>query len=227
LIELTLLREIKEMYVVAILSVTSYLDVTRREVSPLLWYFSSKLILPLTLYEVYELTKLYGIELLKLPLILNALIIGMYLVLYVLGLFGGADLGAISFMALATPLLSTSRGFVPVPFFAGYLGSLFQLLFLISYTLILNLRSPEGYRGPKALFRVRMKVKELQRRRWWFVTEGKGLRGFSIEAWPHYEAAVIAGSRGEKAITEASPGMPHIPFLLIGYLITLALGIVA
>ncbi len=218
-----LLIKIMGIYVVAMLSLSALWDIKKREVNPLFWYLTSKLALPIGIWELFYLYKDYGKGITEYILTLNLIMIIIYTIFYIIGLLGGADVGALVFSFISTPYIIFKKIFLPTAFISGFFGSLFQLVFYALYLCILNLRSPIGYRDLRCFIRIRVRVEYLLNRKWWFISKARTLSGFSIEEWPHYRIAEAAYSKGLDGVVEASPGIPHIPFYLIGYILSILL----
>jgi hypothetical protein len=216
---------LKELYTLTALALASIWDIRRREVDILVWYLSIKIILPVTLYEVLLLKNLGYFYYIKVSLVIDVLILLLYLVLYLFDLIGGSDVWALALITVSLPYLylNTFKMYIPVTLITAFLASFFQLLFYGIYVCINNLKSPVGYRGLKCLIKLRTKAEDLLKRRWWFLTQGESLGKFSIEEWPYERLALIIGTKGKEAEVEATPGIPHIPFLTLGYILTLVI----
>ena len=219
----------REFFLLAILLVASYWDLKKREINPDLWYLSAKISLPFTIYGTYLDLKTFARGLIKISILLDLVVILLYLGLFLLGFMGGADVGAVIVTALSVPYLKLRIGhttfFMPVAFLVAFLGSLLQLLWHAVMVCNLNLRFPEGFRGIKCPLRLRVKIKRLLKLRWWFLYGGKFFEEFSLEEWPHYRIAEVMKSRGPDAVVEAVPGMPHVFFYMLGYVIVFAMSI--
>lgn len=221
----------RELFLLAILLIASYWDLKKREINPDLWYLSAKISLPFTIYGTYLDLKTFASakELIKVSILLDLVITFLYLGLFLLGFMGGADVGAVVVTALTIPYLKIriehTAFFIPVAFLVAFLGSLLQLLWHAVMVCSLNLRFPEGFRGIKCPLRLRVKIKRLLKLRWWFLYGGKFFEEFSLEEWPHYRIAEAMKSKGPDAVVEATPGMPHIFFYMLGYIIVFVMNI--
>ena len=219
----------RELFLLAILLIASYWDLKKREINPDLWYLSAKISLPFTIYGAYLDLRAFSKEFIKISILLDLVVVALYIALFLLGFMGGADVGAVVVTALAVPYLKLRFRYamflIPVAFVVAFLGSLLQLLWHAIIVCTLNLRFPEGFRGIRCPIRLRVKVKRLLKLRWWFLYGGKFFEEFSLEEWPHYRIAEVIESRGPDAIVEATPGMPHIFFYMLGYLVILIISL--
>lgn len=218
----TVLNLGRGIYLLIILSIASYWDLKRREINPDLWYISIKTSLPFTIYSVYLSFKSPIEGFIRIAIILDVTVVLLYIILFLIGFIGGADVGAVVLTAIAMPYLDVEKFHMipalPIVFIVAFIGSILQIIWNIGYVCTLNLKFPEGFKGIKCPLRLRVKARRLLRMRWWFLYSGKFLEEFSLEEWPHYRIAETIESKGEETPIEVVPGMPHILFYTIGYL---------
>ena len=209
---------LQEVYVLIVLVIAGLLDVVYREIEPLYWYIASKAGALLVLAEASYGASLYGGEyyyMVMVYLLLSLVPVIVVLALYRLCMIGGADVGAIAFIAVTLPLHAGSL----VP--PIYLIIIYTLAPMAAYSAYIYLARCKGplircLRGP-----VVVDTRELLVRReymWWMPSVG----GCSIGLYK--DEAVFRRYKGLKRRVEASPGNPYVSFIAVAYIIFLFIG---
>jgi len=191
-----------QLYVAVVLGVAAALDAIYREVDPELWLASLPLALVLGAASIY--TRGYPGPL-WLPYAMGGLLFLAVTALYLLGLIGGADVGAVALLWLGVPVAGEV-----LP--ALYTSLLYSAPLAAGYYLV----KLGGKCGLSCVVRgYRVRGEELLGMRWW------APRGYRLEADVH-ELVAVEGLYG--SYVRASPLLPWVTVLYLGYLASLALG---
>lgn len=205
-------------YVGLVLLIAGVLDAVYREVEPLYWYIATKAGILVSIAVAGYGASLYGggyYYLLLVYTLLSLIPVAVVGVLYKLCMIGGADVGAIAFIALSMPVVEWSL-LPPV-----YLILLYTLVPLIAYNIYVSLRHCRGLRAGclKGSIDVdRDSLLSSKEYRWWMPeVEGCSIEGYKDELVFRYHG-------GSSGTVKASPGNPYVAFIAIAYLIFLLLG---
>ncbi|ABP96230.1 MULTISPECIES: A24 family peptidase C-terminal domain-containing protein [Metallosphaera] len=216
---------------------TSILDLRYREVDPKIWLIYSPLIafLYFDIHEVNLFIYLYSI----------VAVLAVFFGFYVISFMGGADLFAIIILGLANasvhPLLFSGlsqQGMEPL-IVVLYSSVLIVLSGIINFARNFKYTSglPLGTRLVLSFTARRIKVKQFLRSKFLFpLTEidesgSESLRmGFSVDEddshWRDlYAKLVREGKLEEERYIWVAWGVPVLPFILLGYLISLVIGL--
>ena len=200
-------------------------DLRYREVDPLYWALAAFLAAPLA---PFCWSRVPG-GMLAPTVASNAATVGLVAILARLCLVGGADVAALALLAAAYPALPD--GFpsaVAAALYASAAEAAAAPVFCV-YNLIARRRLAlrAGSLLPYCLLGIAVTVAEGRSRPWWYPLRAPG--GASGDRWacvaedPHEAWARLASARGEEAPTWATPGFPFLPFMLAGFLASLAL----
>lgn len=215
-------------------------DIRTREIEPKYWVIYGA---PITIIALIELLSLPPNELILYVYIINIIaIIAMTVPLFIANMFGGADVFALLVIALSHPTVPFKPNLV---FPVSLIVLLYSLLFLIAfpvafflynlikrnYLLLEKLKPP---RRIAAMFvGIPIRAEELINRKFWYPLYRPWSNEFRLSFNIEEDDAGLRG-KIKDLITkkELSPneliwstyGIPTIPFILIGYLLTLLIG---
>ncbi len=194
------------IYAGLVLGILGYLDYRYREIDPETWY-------PLTIIGAgigfYYSISLYDARLYLAGIIVALAIIGVFAVSYLLGLMGGADIYAVGFLSLTLPTPLHEEGLPPVLsiiLYSSILATIYRAV-AVAYAL-----------GPRNVFRFshmieKRRLLEDRRFMWWLP------KGIDIEEDLAEELYMAPGK-----ILKASPGIPLITMMFLGFIAYLAFG---
>ena len=190
--------------VLAALAIAGLSDVKSRDIDPVFWMISIPLATGVYTYSCGPQTVSLGS--LLLPLLAIAYVPAIVsLILYKLGLLGGADVWALTLIAAGFPLHPA----LPVP-------STLAAVIIGSVTMMLH-RAASVARvcGVKCIVKPRIRVDAERvigdsRMRFWILDAGDGV-DVSQEPWE-----IVARNWGSKRVVKASPGLPYVAHLALG-----------
>ncbi|MEB3760858.1 MAG: prepilin peptidase [Desulfurococcales archaeon] len=194
------------VYTGIVLGVLGYLDYRYREIDPEIWY---PLIIIGAGIGFYYSSLLYDAKLYMAGIVVAIAITGIFTVSYLLGLMGGADIYAVTFLSLTLPTPLHGTGLPPVLsviLYSSILAAIYRAI-SIGYAL-----------GPRHILKSSIKIEKRRlledvRLKWWLP------KGIDIE---EDLAEELYKAPGE--ILQASPGIPLITMMFIGFLAYLVLG---
>ena len=200
--------------VLTALAIAGLSDVKSRDIDPVFWMISIPLATGVYAYSCGPQTVSLGS--LLLPLLAIAYMPAIVsLVLYKLGLLGGADVWALTLIAAGFPLHPA----LPIP-------STLAAVIIGSVTMMMH-RAASVARvcGIRCVIKARVRVDSGRiisdpRMRFWIVDAGEGI-DVSQEPWE-----IVARNWSSKRLVKASPGLPYIAHLALGlgvYIIILVL----
>lgn len=215
---------ISNIYALGVLIAASYTDWRYREVEPLYWYVTAKIGVPLGILALIEYHGVLDLKAL-LPLII-ANLVGILVIagMYAVGLMGGADLAAVAFVALSSPIAGLTGSKAPAALLGVLYASVLQASALPVAICMYNKLRGTSPGGVRCFFAVKEPASKAITRRWWFPVSERGLPSFAIDSWPHEELAAKLELEGPDTSVQVSPGIPFLIFYAIGFLIVVIIG---
>ncbi|MEM1873385.1 MAG: hypothetical protein QXS85_01595 [Acidilobaceae archaeon] len=192
------------------------MDVKAREVPPLYWALAIAIATPITLYS-YTILNI-GLAVIAVNVLLSLSLTLLVYVLYRECVMGGADVLALLFLSLSSPVFPDS--FMPGPFLA--------VLYAVVPVLVYHIYSVRLVcRDIRCLLRLEFEIPawrlmEDSRLRWWIVLSGSEEYCEVEEDAPQAAARISGGN--PNAILRATPGHPYIAHLAVGYTMACIIG---
>jgi len=216
----------------------AYWDLRTREIEPKYWLVTGLIVLLACIISYREILSLERRVFLMylVTSLLALLIVGIS---YFIGIMGGADLFALIVIALGVPE-SVSPSLFGVPFLTTLYASLTSMVLPISFCVTNIARHRKHLRGrPKMLCFLGLPFRASKLSSdpgFWFPLETYDEQGnrrvrftFNIEEEPEdirrlFKRLIERGVIKKEQVVYATPGIPFLIFILIGYIISILLG---
>ncbi|MEM4893364.1 MAG: prepilin peptidase [Acidilobaceae archaeon] len=190
------------------------MDLRSRETPPFLWALATIISMPLAFYSYRTLSLSFVQIVISIMLSLSVTLV-VY-VLYKKCMMGGADVLALLFLSLCSPVLPDS--IVPAPFLTIIYASIPGFIYHV-YSVKLVCKDLSCFL--KHRFEVPAKrLAEDPRLRWWMIVDGESSCVIDVDT-PTL-AASLARENPERLV-KATPGHPYVTHLAIGYAIACAI----
>lgn len=202
------------LLVLLLLAGAGLLDVRSREIPPLYWVIAGLAALPVAVYVYAE---RYSLHLVLSHMLISSSVALFMFVLYKRCIIGGADVLAVVFLTICSPVIPNSM--IPAPLLAVSYSILPAIAYHV-YSARLVCSSLSCFF--KLSFDIPAgRLMSDPRLRWWIVESDDEIACAEIDA---PEAASIASDGDPTVVLSATPGHPYVAHIAVGYALALLIG---